>query len=57
MGQVKNSLIDILNDDEYRERQCFMDLFDPIEPDYPSWEAADDPFPNKPFIQSDERPF
>lgn len=57
MGQVKNRLLDRLNDEAYRERLCLLDLFDPVEPDYPGWEANDDPFVEAVHASSDERPF
>ena len=57
MGQVKNSLLDLLNDEDYRERLCLMDLLDPVEPDCPGMEAGIDPISNPPFIPNEERPF
>lgn len=57
MGQVKNRLLDRLNDEAFRERLCLLDLFDPVEPDYPGWEANDDPFVEAVHASSDERPF
>ena len=57
MGQVKNSLLDQLNDEDYRERLCLMDHLDPVEPDFPGMEAGNDPVPNQPFIHTEDRPF
>lgn len=57
MGQVKNSLLDLLNDEAYRERLCLMDLLDPVEPDFPGMEAGVDPISHPPFIANEERPF
>ena len=57
MGQVKNSLLDLLNDEDYRERLCLMDLLDPVEPDFPGMDAGIDPLPHQPFNPNEERPF